>query len=40
MGMEWGGWCLVWRTLPHGWKEKAEEKTGTKKEANVEVRKH
>ena len=21
MGAEWGGWWLVWRTLPQGWKE-------------------
>ena len=21
MGAEWGGWRLVWRTLPQGWKE-------------------
>lgn len=21
MGAEWGGWWLVWQTLPQGWKE-------------------
>jgi len=25
------------RTFPHGWKEKAEKKIGTKKEADIEV---
>lgn len=37
MGAEWGGWWLVWRTLPQGWKESQvmDDKAITTKEAHA-----